>query len=410
MVRKLSVSMLDPISDRISNHDGATGHFSRYDEEGEVRTCRSPRAVRRYHRRGMRVGSGARCKKARLQSGGRAAVASCRRDTARGNTRPVPPQSPGYFGSCPETPVSLPFCLQYCRFTSIHLQFVRSCFRFMGRRRSVFGYLRQCSGTLAAAPPGELGEAAVCEGAPDAVLPCLDEEGRRRRAALSRAERLREGNFGRNTRSTIDRLVHAGHAPRQSAGFMMEEQRYRDVWQPTAGSPCPVTIMLVSRTVRCLCVSLASRFYRFLARFSGTAAAERLACSPPTKANRVQSSAGFSQVGILPDDAAVFLANFLGDLPFPPPLHSGSAPLSPHFIINSQELAVKSRPNLFTRSNNPAINVTCRRYRFHLHFGTTPFAANCPFPGARFRGGFPTCSSLRRRRPVTALIGRPVGI
>ncbi|XP_063217195.1 uncharacterized protein LOC134527985 [Bacillus rossius redtenbacheri] len=32
---------------------------------------------------------------------------------------------------------------------------------------------------------------------------------------------------------------------------------------------CRVAVMLVWRTVRCLCVSLASRFYRFLARFSG---------------------------------------------------------------------------------------------------------------------------------------------
>ncbi|KAJ8893416.1 hypothetical protein PR048_006007 [Dryococelus australis] len=43
-------------------------------------------------------------------------------------------------------------------------------------------------------------------------------------------------------------------------------------------------------------------------------------------------------------------AGFLGDLPFPPPLHSGAAPYSPHFIfIGSQQLDVKSGPNLFTR-------------------------------------------------------------
>ncbi|KAJ8878083.1 hypothetical protein PR048_022547 [Dryococelus australis] len=36
----------------------------------------------------------------------------------------------------------------------------------------------------------------------------------------------------------------------------------------------------------------------------GAAVAERLACSTPTRANRVQSPAGFSQVGIVPDDAA----------------------------------------------------------------------------------------------------------
>ncbi|KAJ8894292.1 hypothetical protein PR048_006907 [Dryococelus australis] len=40
-------------------------------------------------------------------------------------------------------------------------------------------------------------------------------------------------------------------------------------------------------------------------------------------------------------------ASFLWVLPFPPPLHSGATPYSPHFIfIGSQDLDVKSRPNL----------------------------------------------------------------
>ncbi|KAJ8898178.1 hypothetical protein PR048_003538 [Dryococelus australis] len=54
------------------------------------------------------------------------------------------------------------------------------------------------------------------------------------------------------------------------------------------------------------------------------AVVERLACSPPTGANRAQSSVritpGFYHVGIVPDDAAV-RRGFLGDLPFRPPLH-----------------------------------------------------------------------------------------
>ncbi|KAJ8871319.1 hypothetical protein PR048_027636 [Dryococelus australis] len=70
----------------------------------------------------------------------------------------------------------------------------------------------------------------------------------------------------------------------------------------------------------------------------GATVSERLACSPPTKANRVLSLAGslpgFWHVGIVPDDAAG-----PRDLPFSPPFHSGS-----------QYLAVKSRPNLFTKS------------------------------------------------------------
>ncbi|KAJ8897407.1 hypothetical protein PR048_002753 [Dryococelus australis] len=67
----------------------------------------------------------------------------------------------------------------------------------------------------------------------------------------------------------------------------------------------------------------------------GAAEAERLACSPPTKANR--------QVGIVPDDAVgrrVFSGISRFHRPFiPAPLH-----------IDSQDLAVKSRPNLFTHS------------------------------------------------------------
>ncbi|KAJ8882394.1 hypothetical protein PR048_014202 [Dryococelus australis] len=57
----------------------------------------------------------------------------------------------------------------------------------------------------------------------------------------------------------------------------------------------------------------------------GTSRRCRLACSPPTKAIRVT---GFSHVGIVPDDA-IGRAGFLGDLSFPPPLHSGAAPYSP---------------------------------------------------------------------------------
>ncbi|KAJ8869820.1 hypothetical protein PR048_028829 [Dryococelus australis] len=42
---------------------------------------------------------------------------------------------------------------------------------------------------------------------------------------------------------------------------------------------------------------------------------------------------------------------FLTDLPFPPRLHSGAAPYSSRFTLKgSQDLGVKSRPNLFTRS------------------------------------------------------------
>ncbi|KAJ8890027.1 hypothetical protein PR048_009533 [Dryococelus australis] len=55
---------------------------------------------------------------------------------------------------------------------------------------------------------------------------------------------------------------------------------------------------------------------------------------------------GFSQVGIVPDDAS-----FLEDLPFPSPLHSGAAQCSPHLtLIGSQDPSVKNHTNIFTHS------------------------------------------------------------
>ncbi|KAJ8889477.1 hypothetical protein PR048_008976 [Dryococelus australis] len=59
---------------------------------------------------------------------------------------------------------------------------------------------------------------------------------------------------------------------------------------------------------------------------------------------------GCSHVGIVPDDAAVRQC-FLGDLPIPLPLQSGAAPNPHHFIpIGSQDLDLKRRPNLSTKS------------------------------------------------------------
>ncbi|KAJ8882791.1 hypothetical protein PR048_014605 [Dryococelus australis] len=47
-------------------------------------------------------------------------------------------------------------------------------------------------------------------------------------------------------------------------------------------------------------------------------------------------------------------ASFLGDLQFPPPLHSGAAPYSPRFtLIGSQDHDVKSYPILFTHPPPP---------------------------------------------------------
>ncbi|KAJ8867326.1 hypothetical protein PR048_031127 [Dryococelus australis] len=71
---------------------------------------------------------------------------------------------------------------------------------------------------------------------------------------------------------------------------------------------------------------------------SGATVAERLARSPPTKANRVT---GFSQVGIVPDDA-VGRRVFSGISRFPPPLHSSAAPYS----LQSPSSALKTSTSL----------------------------------------------------------------
>ncbi|KAJ8878841.1 hypothetical protein PR048_019430 [Dryococelus australis] len=79
--------------------------------------------------------------------------------------------------------------------------------------------------------------------------------------------------------------------------------------------------------------------------------AERLDWSLPTKANRVQPPAGSLRSFASRNRArrCSWSAGFLGNLPFPPPLHFGTAVYSPHFtFIGSQDLAVKIRPNLFT--------------------------------------------------------------
>ncbi|KAJ8868484.1 hypothetical protein PR048_030012 [Dryococelus australis] len=79
---------------------------------------------------------------------------------------------------------------------------------------------------------------------------------------------------------------------------------------------------------------------------------ERLACSPPTMAGHRIFARG-NRAG-----RCFWSASFLGNLPFPP-LHS---PLHTHLIppsqIGSQDLAVKSLPNLFTRPY-AFWNITC---------------------------------------------------
>ncbi|KAJ8893433.1 hypothetical protein PR048_006031 [Dryococelus australis] len=85
--------------------------------------------------------------------------------------------------------------------------------------------------------------------------------------------------------------------------------------------------------------------------FTGTAVVERLDYLPPSRANRVQSPAGsLPRVGIVPDDAAGRLV-FSAISRLPRPFNSGAAPYLPRFtLIGCQDLAVRSRTNLFTHS------------------------------------------------------------
>ncbi|KAJ8882632.1 hypothetical protein PR048_014444 [Dryococelus australis] len=77
--------------------------------------------------------------------------------------------------------------------------------------------------------------------------------------------------------------------------------------------------------------------------------AERLACSLPTKAIRVQSRpghSGFLHVGIVPDDAVgrrVFSGIYLS---FPPPWHSGAAPYSPRSPSSALKTSMLKRLRL----------------------------------------------------------------
>ncbi|KAJ8871466.1 hypothetical protein PR048_027783 [Dryococelus australis] len=89
-------------------------------------------------------------------------------------------------------------------------------------------------------------------------------------------------------------------------------------------------------------------FYRRLSTPDASRHITSLDCSPPTKANRIQSLSGS-----LPDfrkwelsERCHWLTGFLGELQFPPPLHSGAVLFSSHFtLIDSQYLVVTSCPH-----------------------------------------------------------------
>ncbi|KAJ8876725.1 hypothetical protein PR048_021172 [Dryococelus australis] len=70
---------------------------------------------------------------------------------------------------------------------------------------------------------------------------------------------------------------------------------------------------------------------------------------------------GFSHAGIVMDDASGRQV-FSGISSFPPSLHPGAAPYSPRFnLIGSQNIVVKSRPNLFTHLLTTTNTCQCSR-------------------------------------------------
>ncbi|KAJ8877710.1 hypothetical protein PR048_022165 [Dryococelus australis] len=86
----------------------------------------------------------------------------------------------------------------------------------------------------------------------------------------------------------------------------------------------------------------------------GAALAGRLHCSPPTKGEPGHSRIFASGKRVRRCHCS---AGFLGDLPFLPPLHSGTAQFSPHFnVIGSQDI-VKSHLNSL---NSPEFNIVLK--------------------------------------------------
>ncbi|KAJ8889321.1 hypothetical protein PR048_008820 [Dryococelus australis] len=116
---------------------------------------------------------------------------------------------------------------------------------------------------------------------------------------------------------------------------------------PLAGSTSPsaeITISKACTRAPSLMTSLSTRPHYCV----GAAVAERLACSPPTKANRIFPSG--NRAG-----RCGWSAGFLGDLPSP--LHSGAAPFSPHFIfIGSQDFVVREQSKI--SQFNSQLNIT----------------------------------------------------
>ncbi|KAJ8896128.1 hypothetical protein PR048_001471 [Dryococelus australis] len=86
---------------------------------------------------------------------------------------------------------------------------------------------------------------------------------------------------------------------------------------------------------------------------NGAAVVQWLECHLPPRRTVFDSRRGHPPISARGNRAerCRWSAGLLGDLPLPPPTHSGAAPYSSRLtLIGSQDLTVKSRPNLFTHS------------------------------------------------------------
>ncbi|KAJ8886417.1 hypothetical protein PR048_012628 [Dryococelus australis] len=139
-----------------------------------------------------------------------------------------------------------------------------------------------------------------------------------------------------------------------------------------------VVIDIVSRRVVVSCIGCAGIFYIL----TGAAVAERLARSPPTKANRFQSPAGSPDFRMWESCQTMLLVgSFLEDLPFPPPLHYDTQPFASITLIGTQDLALLyyggDRAAAETKStlrNNKAPTIL---------WGTSATLSKCENPGGR---------------------------
>ncbi|KAJ8882299.1 hypothetical protein PR048_014101 [Dryococelus australis] len=118
---------------------------------------------------------------------------------------------------------------------------------------------------------------------------------------------------------------------------------------------CNVTFAGSSTCVRCgklSVVAIQRRNYIYVHRPIGTTVAERLACSLPTKVKRVQSPAGSPDFRKWESCRTIpLIGGFSRGSPVPPaPSFRHCSILTSITLIGSQDVALKSCPNLFTHS------------------------------------------------------------